>query len=223
MAIDIPGYGRSPTAREGLTMDDMAQACWEAVDDAYPGETCILVGCSVGARLVPHMYHLRPGKTAALIVCGTGVTPTPSVPTRRVKQYRDRGIEFRWGYTFEDFSAHFRATPMAKFFADLFAERNAYADVDTIIHQFHALDAPPPENHHQTIGCPMLIISGSEDNSHQRAFELKERIPGCEMKIVYGAGHACQIEQPWMFNQYMLEFLKKHGLFAGLPKIGKLA
>src|SRR3954462_7568972 len=33
VAIDIPGYGRSPKARPGLTMDDMAQACWEAVDE----------------------------------------------------------------------------------------------------------------------------------------------------------------------------------------------
>ena len=34
IAIDIPGYGRSPKATRGLTMDDMAQACWEAVDEA---------------------------------------------------------------------------------------------------------------------------------------------------------------------------------------------
>ena len=38
IAIDIPGYGRSPKATRGLTMDDMAQACWEAVDEALPGE-----------------------------------------------------------------------------------------------------------------------------------------------------------------------------------------
>jgi len=44
---------------------------------------------------------------------------------------------------------------------------------------------------------------------------LKERIPGCEMKILYGAGHACQIEQPWLFDRFMIEFLTKHGLFPG--------
>ena len=46
-----------------------------------------------------------------------------------------------------------------------------------------------------------------------RTFALKGRIPGCEMKILHGAGHACQIEQPWLFNRYMIEFLKKHRLF----------
>ena len=38
IAIDIPGYGRSPKAKPGLTMDDMAQACWEAIDEVAPGE-----------------------------------------------------------------------------------------------------------------------------------------------------------------------------------------
>ena len=34
IAIDIPGYGRSPKADAELTMTDMAEACWEAIDDA---------------------------------------------------------------------------------------------------------------------------------------------------------------------------------------------
>ena len=37
IAIDIPGYGRSPKAQPGLTMDDMAQACWEAIDEVGAG------------------------------------------------------------------------------------------------------------------------------------------------------------------------------------------
>ncbi len=107
ISIDIPGYGRSPTAEPGLTMDDMAEACWEAIDDAYPGETCILTGCSTGSRIAPFMYHQRPEKTAALVVCGTGYTAVSDVGVRRSKQYRDRGIDFRWGYTLEDFSGPF--------------------------------------------------------------------------------------------------------------------
>jgi len=46
IAVDIPGYGRSPKAASGLTTADMAQACWEAIDDAFGtkdgGERAIL-------------------------------------------------------------------------------------------------------------------------------------------------------------------------------------
>ena len=56
-------------------------------------------------------------------------------------------------------------------------------------------------------GLPKAMIN------HSSAAALKARIPGCEMKVLYGAGHACQIEQPWDFDRYMIEFLKEHGLF----------
>ena len=65
----------------------------------------------------------------------------------------------------------------------------------------------------KALRVPTLILTGSEDGAHPRAAALKARIPDCEMKILHGAGHACQIEQPWLFDRYMIEFLKKHRLF----------
>jgi pimeloyl-ACP methyl ester carboxylesterase len=186
IAIDIPGYGRSPKAQPGLTMNDMAEACWEAID-----------------------------KTAALVLSGTGYNPSKEFTKGRIANYTANGVDYRWEYTFEDLSAAFRTTPLAHFFANLFTERNHHADVETIIHQFRALAQPYPENHHERIACPTIILTGSEDNSHQRAFALQARIPNCELRTLPGAGHACQIEQPWLFDRFMIEFLAKHGLFPG--------
>src|SRR5205809_4308073 len=191
----------------------MAQACWEAIDDALPGRTSILVGCSVGSAIVPYMYNQRPDKTAALVLSGTGYNPTKEFAKRRIDAYTANGIGYRWGYTFEDLSPAFRATPLAHFFADMFTERNAHADVQSIIYQFEALARPEADDLHSRIACPTIILTGSEDGSHPRAAALKARIRGCDMKILYGAGHACQIEQPWLFDRYMIEFLKEHGLF----------
>ena len=212
ITIDLPGYGRSPRATEGLTMKDVAQACWEAVDDAFPNESAALVGCSIGSALVPHMYHLRPERTKAMVLSGTGYNPDKAFIPRRIKAYRDRGIDYRFDYTFEDFSPAFRATPMARFFADMFVQRNDTADAETIIRQFQAYQHPEPADHHASIRCPTIILTGSEDGTHPSSFALQQRIPGCELKILHGAGHACQIEQPWLFNSLMIDFLKRHGL-----------
>jgi len=217
IAIDIPGYGRSPKAVSGLTIADMAEACWEAIDDAWPDETAILVGCSVGSRIIPYMYDQRPGSTAALVLSGTGYSPTREFAKRRIEAYTANGLDYRWEYTFEDLSPAFRATPLAHFFADLFAQRNHFADLPTIIHQFEALQQPEPDDHFEQIKCPTIILTGSEDASHQRAFALKARIQGCELKVLPGAGHACAIEQPWLFDRLMLEFLARHGLFPQTP------
>jgi pimeloyl-ACP methyl ester carboxylesterase len=113
IAIDIPGYGRSPKAISELTMDDMAQPCWEAIDDVAPGERAILVGCSVGSAILPYMHHQKPSRTAALVLSGTGYNPGKEFTARRIASYRDQGIAYRWGYTFEDLSPAFRATPLA--------------------------------------------------------------------------------------------------------------
>ena len=215
IAIDIPGYGRSPKATRGLTMDDMAQACWEAIDEEFPGEPSILVGCSVGSAIVPYMHLQHPRRTPAMVLSGTGYNPAKEFAARRIKAYTEQGIDYRWGYTFEDLSPAFRATPLAHFFADMFAERNRHADLQSILYQFEALAKPDAEDHHGRISCPTIILSGSEDGTHQAAFALKARIPGCEMKVLYGAGHACQIEQPWLFDRFMLEFLARHRLFPG--------
>ena len=213
IAVDLPGYGRSPKASAGLTMRDVAQACWEAIDEALPGEHAILVGCSIGSALAPHMYHLQPRRTRAMILSGTGYNPGKEFIPRRIKAYSERGIGYRWDYTFEDLSPAFRATPLAHFFADMFTERNEKADLTTIIRQFEAYKAAEPADHHSAIACPTIILSGSEDGTHQAAFALQARIPKCEMRILHGAGHACQIEQPWLFDRFMIEFLKTHGLF----------
>jgi pimeloyl-ACP methyl ester carboxylesterase len=65
------------------------------------------------------------------------------------------------------------------------------------------------------------ILTGSEDGTHQSASALKARIPNCELKVLPGAGHACQIKQPWLFDRFMIEFLTKHGLLPAASKRAK--
>ena len=97
IAIDIPGYGRSPKAGAGLTMEDMAEGCWEAIDDALPGETAILVGCSVGSSLAPYMYHRRPDRTAAMILSGYRVHARESVREAAHRRLRRQGHRLSLG------------------------------------------------------------------------------------------------------------------------------
>src|SRR5260370_16640730 len=89
------------------------------------------------------MHHPQPGRTLAIVLSGTGYNPEKEFAARRIKAYTERGIDYRWGYTFEDLSPAFRATPLAHFFADMFAERNPHADLQWTPHHFQ----PPPNPH----------------------------------------------------------------------------
>lgn len=213
IAIDIPGYGRSPPADAGLAMTDIAEACWEILDGEFPGEKAVLVGCSVGSALAVYMHHRRADRVLALVLSGAGYQPDKAFAQGRIKSYSEQGLDYRWTYTFEDFSPAFRASPMAHYFADMFAQRNRFADLQTILRQFTAHAQPDAADHYSTISAPTLILTGTEDGAHASAYALKEQIPGCALNVLPGAGHACQIEQPWLFDRLLLDFLKSRGLF----------
>ena len=53
IGIDLPGYGRSPGAGPGLTMTDVAQACWEAAKPHFEQPAAAIRG-SVDWILLRH-------------------------------------------------------------------------------------------------------------------------------------------------------------------------
>src|SRR5205823_14545698 len=170
---------------------------------------------SVGSNVVLHMANLQPERTRAIVVSGASYRPVKTAPARRIPQYEKYGVDFRWDHTFVDFSAAFRSSELAHYFATIFTERNRWADAPTIVEMFRALGEPDPDWLFEGIRSPMLILTGSEDNGHEPSLALQERIKGCERITIQGAGHSCNMEQPWEWDAQCLRFLARHGLFDG--------
>lgn len=211
IAIDLPGYGRSPAATSGLTMEEIAEACWTAVDAASESDTrAVLVGCSVGAELVQYMYHARPDAVGALVLSGTGWSAEKSFCTERIEEYRRNGIGFRHEHTLRGFSPAFADSDLGRWFAEMFTERNRWADLASIEHIYTAMLAPLLRQ--DEIDVPVLIASGELDVEHANAFVLRDRLPNARLVTIEGAGHACQVEQPHVFNRVVREFLEEHRL-----------
>ena len=82
----------------------------------------------------------------------------------------------------------------------------------SLLHQFRAHKMPDPDDLHSAISCPAIIITGSEDGAHPTSFALQSRIPGCELQVLPGGGHTSHLEQPWLFDTYMIAFLQRHKL-----------
>lgn len=211
IAVDLPGYGRSPVATPGLTMTEIAEACWDAVDRLTATPGAVLVGCSVGSYVVQHMYHSRPETTDAVVLSGAAWRPVKAFAPRRIADYRTYGIGFRHEYTMAVLSPEFAQTPLAQWYAALLTERNESADLNTIITMFEAVGLPDPDWLQAELRAPVLILSGSKDHSHEAAFALRDRLPDVEMVTVEGAGHACFLEQPTVFDREVIRFLRSHG------------
>jgi pimeloyl-ACP methyl ester carboxylesterase len=214
IAIDLPGYGRSPHALPGVTMGEIAAACWDAVDNVSD-EPAVLAGCSVGFTLALHMASQQPDRTSAIILSGCSYRPEGKPFTQnRIESYTQEGIAFRRTHFHHGISKAFAASPLGGYFERLFLERNDTADVGSIIEMFRALGQPDPEEIFDP-KAPALIITGSEDNSHESSFRLRDRL-GCELVTIEGAGHCCQLEQPWEWDRIALEFLRRNGVLPAL-------
>lgn len=221
IAIDLPGYGKSPAAQPGLTLSDLAQACWEAVDEVT-GDAAILVGLSVGWHTVMHMANQRPDQALAIIMSGCAyrtAAPRGRGGPDAITAFSEQGMVVRRPRILGLYSPTFREADLAGYFAQILVERNAWADAASIAEIFRALGPYPrdPDWLFEGAKAPALIITGSEDGSHDGAFALQERIPGCELVTMEGAGHACNMERPWEWDSHALRFLAKHGLFDGGP------
>lgn len=215
VGVDLPGWGRSPAARPGVTAPELAEACWDALDDVT-SDPAIVAGISIGSTVALNMANLRPERTLAVVLSGAGYTPGPKeYAPRRIAQYREEGLAARYEHTFVDFEPDFRQTHLARYFAAILTERNPWGSVEGIAEVFRAVGEPDPDSLFEGIRSPMLIITGSRDNAHAGAFELQKRVQGCELVRMPDAGHACNMERPWEWDAHFLQFLARHGLFEG--------
>lgn len=215
LSVDLPGYGKSATAQPGLTIADLAAACWEVLDEVAPGEQAIVVGESVGWHVVMHMANQQPGRTSAIIMSGCAYNPEPRPGPDNIPDFVERGMGAREPKITGLYSPAFRDTDLARYFTHSFVQRNRLGDAQSIIEVLRALGPRPrdPEWLFDGAKAPALIITGSEDGSHKGAFALQKRIPGCELVTIEGAGHACNLEKPWEWDVHALRFLAKLGLF----------
>jgi pimeloyl-ACP methyl ester carboxylesterase len=216
IAIDLPGYGRSPTASPGLTVAEVADACWDAVDGTS-AEPAILVGLSMGSTVAQFMAAARPQRTLALVLTAGGYFPADDGRFHgnmqaAIAEYRAHGIAAREGQLMRNYGPEFAGTPRERWLTRLFLERNSTADVATMIETYRALDIPVPLDLHAKITAPTLVITGSADPGHAAHRVLASRIRGAELRAMHGAGHMCNVERPWEYDAYVIEFLRERGL-----------
>ncbi|MFM9969193.1 MAG: alpha/beta fold hydrolase [Burkholderiales bacterium] len=214
IAIDAAGYGRSPAAAEGVTMDDQASAHWEAIDRVTT-DPVILHGNSMGSLTVRIMAVQRPERVSALILSGVGYsTNMREIQDRWKKRYTEEGIALRNFQVLDHFCDRMKKDPLVQHYASMVDELNNLSTLASIIAMNEALASfDMSDDYMARIKAPTLIITGTEDRSHAGVPELQKRIKGCEVRNMVGAGHANNFEKPWEYDQHVIEFLTKHGLY----------
>jgi pimeloyl-ACP methyl ester carboxylesterase len=214
LAVDLPGYGRSPAPQPGLKIEDMAAACWEVVDRVSSGGA-IIHGNSLGSRVAQWMAAIAPKRSLAVIVSGTGFSGSSANMERWATRYREEGIALRRRQVIEHFAPELQQDKLLNHYADMVCALSNHGTLASIIAVNEALALHYPPDLLSRITAPTLIIAGTKDFSFGTVHEHKKHIPQSVLRTIEGAGHGVPIEAPAEYDRHCIDFLSSIGLFPG--------
>ena len=199
---DMRGHGRSDSPADqaeytqAACLVDMA-----GILDGCGAERAIVGGLSLGGYLSLAFWLDHPERVAALLLCGTG----PGFRNAEARQrWNDQSLATAARLEQEGLvaSGDERNTPDSGQRSLQGLARAARGMLTQ--HDRRVIDALP------TIDVPVLVIVGADDRPFLGAAQyVAAKIPGAEHVIIPDAGHACNLDQPELFNQHVLEFLSR--------------
>jgi 3-oxoadipate enol-lactonase len=212
IAIDLPGHGDSDRPDGDHFYSPAACAdMTRALMDRLGLDRAILLGQSMGTFVSQLIYHSDPRRVIALVLTGALSRSPPAgkiagiwvedivqeITRRGIKDYLDDNVRFWFSPGFDP--ARIEETT---------AERYKLA-AHAAIAYCRAVAVLDIRDRLGEIRVPTLIIVGSEDGrTPVEEGELMNRgIPDAWLKVIKGAGHLVNVEQPDAFNKPVLDFI----------------
>lgn len=219
ITLDLPGHGRSTSpadpARYALSrfVDDLCR-----VLDALGLERTSLLGYSLGGRAALRFALERPGRVAALVI--ESASPGIAEPFERAARVAadaalaDR-IEQDGITAFVDdwerlplWASQASLPPDARLRLRAQRLRNERRGLANSLRGAGAGLDLPVLGRLGTLDVPTLLVAGALDRKYaELAREMEGAIPGAQLAIVPGAGHAVHVERPDAFAALVLRFL----------------
>lgn len=216
IAVDIRSYGRSARVETPFTIDDMTADVMGVIHDEK-AEGAVIVGVSVGSRIVMKMAIDYGPEIAAVIAVGSGSEPRGANFDRRIKGYEGPDLP---GYHAEHLrslvSPDFPGTKLGAYLLNIFSERDPTLSGKAIAQGFRALAVSDVTAECRTLDKAVLVINGEFDNALPRGRAMAEILPRGRHFMIPGTGHACCLEDPAAFDAAVIEFLKAEKLMPAL-------
>ena len=210
IAWDAPGAGMSSDPPVPFTLGDWSR-CLARFLDALGAAPAHVVGLSWGGVLAQDFYRLDPMRVSRLILADTyagwkGSLPAEAVEQRLARCERDsrlppEALVSRW---------------VPEMFSDA-APPRLLEEMSTVFADFHPvgfrLMAQSLADTETTgllpgIRSPTLILWGEDDSRSPIAIaeQLRDAIPGADLRVIARAGHVSNMEQPAAFNAEVRRF-----------------
>lgn len=217
IAMDLRGWGRSGKPHQPFTLRDMGDDVMGILRDEGLRGGAIVLGCSIGSKIALMLACDHPDVFRAAILVGGNSGPQNQFG-HRIAAYRAHAAactlaDYHRGHLRHGVTAAWADSPIGRYLVETFVERGRDLDAECIAHVFGALthsDLTPRLLAYKT---PTLIVNGEHDSALEGGKRTAGLLPHAVHRVLPGAGHCCFIEQPDVFDGYVIEFLQANGLW----------
>lgn len=201
IALDFPGYGKTPPSPTGMTVKSVAEDIIETLR-SLEINSAIFIGCSMGGYVIFELIRRNPELVAGLILCDTRAeADSEEARDNRLKQIekiQNDGTDFMVEATPKNLlSDHTRETNPA--LVEQIKLWTATPEDTTIIKTLEMLaQRPDSVETLKEITVPALILVGENDKVTpvSAAETIAHGITDSKLKIIPRAGHLSPVEEP---------------------------
>lgn len=218
LAIDLPGFGRSPSPTGPMTMADYAAAVKAALDGAGV-ERCVLVGLSMGGMVALELATTIPDRVDGLVLCSTTAKVDETV--RAILGTCEEAIDaagmegFAAGMVQQIFSPQILTDPpsvVERYIAGLRG-----GDPDGFKAAATAIAGHDTESRLGSLICPVMVVHGERDAliAPTNGERIAELIPAAQLTVFERCWHMSTLEEPGRFQAMLADFVARTSESAG--------
>ena len=214
ISMDMPGFGESPVKGEVTSMEDMAKEVISTLNQMGVKEKIVAAGMSMGGYVLFHLWKQFPDRLRALALISTRAEA--DAPPTREKRFQNIDLIEKEGLgaLAEGMLPHLLGNSTRAENPSLVGQVRRWITGGQLKGIQAALrgmaDRPDSTPLLSTLHIPTLVVSGAQDTS-VTPVEMgpwAKRIPRAEFHVVPKGGHLISLEQPVLFNDLFLAFLK---------------
>jgi pimeloyl-ACP methyl ester carboxylesterase len=210
IAVDLPGFGRSPPPVGEVSVASYAEAVLSLVDELRLDKIA-LVGLSLGGYVAFELFSAAPERLSALALCDTRAEPDSleeaSKREENAKAVESSGIEVLVERMLPNLLSLTASEATRRRVEQIVRAASVESAAGALRAMSKRRDARPllPR-----IALPTLVLGGADDlpSPPKRMRAMASAIPGARFVTLARAGHLSNLEQPQAFNAAISGFLE---------------